>query len=226
MIRSKKYQEIKKKIEPQKLYSLEGAVDFIKENRAAKFDESVEVHLKLKIDPSKTEQYLKGNIVLPFGLGKSKKIVCFVGPEKEKEAKEAGVDYIGGKELIEKIKTTKKLDFDVAIATPDMMKDLATIAKILGPKGLMPSPKQETVTKDISRIIAEIKKGKISFKNDEGGNIHQAVGKISWDKEKIIDNIKAFLEAVKKAKPARVKGNFIQNIILCSTMGPGIKIKL
>lgn len=226
MPRSKKYQEIKKKIDPQKLYSLEEAIDFIKENKVAKFDESVEIHLRLKIDPNKPEQHVKGNVVLPFPLEKSKKIVCFVEPEKEKEAKEAGADYVGGKELIEKIKTTKKIDFDVAIATPAMMKDLASIAKILGPKGLMPSPKQETLTNDISRVIKEIKKGKISFKNDETGNIHQIVGKVSWDKEKIISNILTFLEAVKKARPAKVKASFIQNIVICSTMGPGIKVKI
>ncbi|MCX7779015.1 MAG: 50S ribosomal protein L1 [Patescibacteria group bacterium] len=226
MSRSRKYQEIKNKIKPQKLYSLEEAIDFIKENKTAKFDESIEVHLRLSIDPNKPEQHLKGSVVLPFGLGKSKKIICFVEPEKEKEAKEAGADEVGGKELIEKIKTAKKLDFDVAVASPQMMRELAPIAKILGPKGLMPSPKQETVTEEIGRVIKEIKKGKIYFKNDEGGNLHQVIGKTSWPREKIITNFKTFLEAVKKSKPPSLKGNFIRNVVICSTMGPALKIKL
>jgi len=226
MVRGKKYQEIKKKIGPQKEYSLEEAIDLIKENRIAKFDESIEIHLKLGIDPNKTEQQVKGTVTLPYGGIKKKKIVCFVGPEKEKEAKEAGADLVGGKELIEKIKQTKKIDFDLAIASPEIMKELTPIAKILGPKGLMPSPKTGTLTENIKEAIKEIKKGKTSFKNDEGGNLHQVIGKVSWQKEKIIANFKIFLEAVRKAKPPKTKGLYIQKLVICSTMGPGIRIKL
>lgn len=223
MARGKKYQKIKEKIE-KKEYSLEEAIDFIKENRIAKFDESIEIHIKLGIDPKKTEQQVKGNLILPYPV-KKKKIACFVELEKEKEAKEAGADLVGGKELIEKIRETKKTDFEIAIATPEMMKELAPIAKILGPKGLMPSPRYGTVTTNISKTIQEIREGKTFFQSDEGGNVHQVIGKVSWQKEKIIANIKAFLEAIKKSRPAGVKGNFIKNITLCSTMGPGLKIK-
>ncbi|MFN3301639.1 MAG: 50S ribosomal protein L1 [Patescibacteria group bacterium] len=224
MARGKKYQEIKKKIE-KKEYSLEEAIDFIKKNKAAKFDESIEIHLNLRINPKKTEENIKGDVILPYGGFSQKKIAVFVEPEKEKEAKEAGADIIGGKELIEKIKETSNIDFDIAIATPKMMKELTSIAKILGPKGLMPSPKTGTLTENIKEAINEFKKGKIFFKNDEGGNLHLVVGKVSWEKEKIIANIKAFLEAVRKAKPSKVKGNFIKNFTICSTMGPALKIK-
>ncbi len=223
---SRRYQEIKKKLDLKKEYSLDEAIDFIKENKAAKFDESIEIHLNLGIDPKKAEQNIRGNVILPYGEFSSKKIVAFVEPEKEKEAKDAGADIVGGKELIERIKETKKIDFDIVVATPKMMKELTQIAKILGPKGLMPSPKTGTLTENIKGAILELKKGKISFKNDEGGNIHQVVGKVSWDKEKIIANIKTFLDALRKTRPPKIKGNFIKSMTICSTMGPGIKFKI
>ena len=226
MKRGKKYLKVKEKIDKQKLYTLEEAVDFIKNNRIAKFDESIEIHLNLGIDPKKAEHNIKGTVVLPYGGFSSKKIAAFVEPEKEKEAKEAGAEIVGGKELIEKIKETQKVDFDLVVATPKIIKDLTQIAKILGPKGLMPSVKTGTLTENIKEAILELKKGKISFKNDETGNIHQIVGKISWEKEKIIANIKNFIEAVKKAKPPKVKGDFIRKVFLCSTMGPSLQIKI
>lgn len=226
MARSKRYQKIKEKLDKTKSYSLDEAIDFIRENKAARFDESIEIHLKLGIDPQKTEQNIRGNIVLPYSEFSQKKIIAFVEPEKEKEAREAGADMVGGKELIGKIKETQKIDFDIAVATPKIMKELTSIAKILGPKGLMPSPKTGTLTENIKEAISEFKKGKIFFKNDEGGNLHLKVGKSSWPKEKIVANVRAFLEAVRRAKPSSLKWDFIKNITLSSTMGPGLKIKI
>lgn len=225
-IRSKRYQEIKKQIDPNKKYSLEEAIEIIKKTKSCSFDESIEIHLNLDIDPKKTEQTIKGNVILPYGDFSKKKIAVFVEPEKINEARESGADIIGGKDLIEKIKAGEKIDFDIIVASPGIMSELLKIAKILGPKGLMPSPKTGTLTQNIKEAVSELKKGKISFKSDETGNLHQVVGKVSWKKEKIIANIKTFIEAVRKAKPTKVKSNFIKNITICSTMGPGIKIAL
>ncbi|MBU4369715.1 50S ribosomal protein L1 [Patescibacteria group bacterium] len=225
-MRSKKYQTIKEKINKDKTYTLEEAISFIKENPLTKFDETIELHIRLGINPRKTEQQVRGIVSLPSGTVKKKRIAAFVSPDKEKEAKEAGADLVGGTELIEKIKTTNKCDFDLAIAEPDLMKNLTQIAKILGPRGLMPNPKTGTVTTEIKKTIKELQKGKISFKNDAGANLHQPVGKISWTQDKIKDNIEAFLDAVNKTKPGGVKKAFIQSIVLSSTMGPGIKISL
>lgn len=182
----------------------------------------MELHFLLGIDPKKSEQQVRGSITLPHSVAKKKKIAAFVTPEKEKEAKQAGADIIGGKDLIGKIKNSKKCKFDIAIAEPSLMKDLAQIAKILGPKGLMPSPKTETITTDIKKTINEILSGKLFFKNDSGAGIHVVIGKVSWKKDKIEENFNAIVEAVKRAKPAKVK---IKYIILASTMGPGIKIQ-
>ncbi len=207
-----------------KSYPIDEAFKLVKENAKAKFDESVEVHIRLGIDPKKGEQQVRATAVLPHGTGKTKKIAVFT--ENEKEAKEAGADIVGGKELIQKIKTKGVIDFDIAVATPEIMKDLAQIAKILGPKGLMPSPKSETVTKNVKKIVKDLKGGKITFKNDETSNIHQAIGKVSWDTKKLKENFEAFLEAVKRARPAGVKGSYIKQVVLCSTMGPGVKVAL
>lgn len=223
---SKKYQELKEKINEDKLYSLEEAINLIKENPLTKFDETIELHVRLGIDPRKTEQQVRGTIFLPSGTVKKKRIAAFVSPDNEKEAKEAGADIVGGAELIEEIKTTNKCDFDLAIAEPDMMRNLSQIAKILGPRGLMPSPKIGTVTTEIKKTINELQKGKISFKNDAGANLHQPIGKASWTQDKIKNNVEAFLDAVNKTKPGGVKKAFIQNIVLTSTMGPSIKIQL
>jgi len=222
----KKYQEIKSKIESDKEYSLSEAIDFIKENKVAKFDESIEIHIHLGINPRKTEQQVRGMVVLPEGTIKTKRVAAFVTPAKEKEAKQAGADLVGGKSLIEEIKSTGKCEFDVAVAEPEMMRELSLIAKILGPKGIMPNPKTETVTVEIKKVVELLKKGKINFKNDAGANIHQAIGKISWPKEKIKNNAEAFLDVLKKLRPGGVKGNFIKTIVLSSTMGPGLRIEL
>ena len=178
------------------------------------------------IDSRKTEQQVRGTVILPHGGIKKQKIAVFVTPAKLKEAEKAGADLVGGQDLIDQIKETKKCDFDIAIAEPAIMKDLSQIAKILGPKGLMPSPKSETITTDIKKTIDQLKKGKVIFKNDAGGNLHLSLGKISWKNEKIKDNFEIFLEAVKKVQPAKIKGTFLKKIILTSTMGPGIKIQI
>jgi large subunit ribosomal protein L1 len=223
MKHGKKYRAAAEKIDRNKTYSIEDAVKLMKENKIAKFDESVEIHLKTNIDPKKGEQQVRGTVILPHGTGKSKKIAVITSTS-EKEAKEAGADIVGGEEMIEKI--AKKVNFDILVATPEMMPKLAKIAKILGPKGLMPNPKTETVTTKIKETVEALKKGKAAFKNDDTANIHQVVGKISFEDTKLAENIKAFIVAVEKAKPAGFKGKFIANITVCSTMGQGIKISL
>ncbi len=221
---SKCFQKIKEKIASNKLYSVDEAIKFIKENKRAKFDESIEIHIKLGIDPKKTEQQLRGSIIFPHSIGKNLKIAAFVSPERVEETKNLGVSLAGGEDLINQIKENKKIDFDIALAEPKMMPKLAQIAKILGPKGLMPSPKNETVGEDIKNIINNLKKGKTVFKNDDSGNIHQVIGKSSWAPEKIQENYQAFLEIIKKSRPSSAKGVLIKSVSLCSTMGPGLKV--
>lgn len=223
---SKRYQNAQTKVENNKVYILADAIKLLKETAGVKFDASVEIHLRLGIDPKKGEQTVRGSVVLPHGSGKSKKVAAFVTPEKEKEAREAGAEIVGGKDLIEKIKKDGKCDFDVAVAVPEIMKEMAMIAKTLGQKGLMPNPKTGTVTPNIKQVIAEIKKGKIDFKNDDAGNLHAMAGKVSFTEENLVANIQAFLEAVKKAKPDGVKGAYFISATVCSTMGPGIKVQI
>ena len=226
MKRSKRYKNAKEKIEKDKKYSVDEAVKFLLKNAKAKFDESVEVHLRTNIDPKQADQLVRGSVVLPHGIGKENKIAVFVEGDKAKEAKEAGADIIGGDELISKIKQTKEVDFDISVATPDMMKKLAPIAKILGPKGLMPSPKTETVTTDIKKTVEQLKKGKINFKNDDSGNVHQMVGKVSLGEDKLKENISSYIQVIKDSRPSGVKGEFIKTITVSSTMGVGIRINL
>jgi len=226
MSRSKRYQEMVKKVDKTKTYPIAEAIKLAKETANTKFDSSVEIHVRIGIDPSKSDQQVRGAITLPHGTGKTKKICAIVGADKEKEAKEAGADVVGGEELINQIKTTGKVDFEIAITTPDMMPKLAMIAKILGPKGLMPSPKNETITTNLKKTIDELKRGKVNFKNDDTANVHQIIGKISFSEDKLLDNFNAFIEALKKAKPSSAKGSYLQNISLSTTMGPGIKIQL
>lgn len=223
MQHGKKYRAAAEKLDKDKIYPVAEAVKFLKENKTAKFDESVEIHIKTGIDTKKGEQQVRGTVILPHGTGKSKKIAVITSTS-EKEAKEAGADIVGGEEMIEKI--AKKINFDILVATPEMMPKLAKIAKILGPKGLMPNPKTETVTTKIKETVEALKKGKAAFKNDDTGNIHQVVGKISFSEEKLAENINTFLASIEKAKPAGLKGKFIASITVCSTMGQGIKIGL
>jgi len=226
MNRSKRYKSIREKIEKDKKYSVEEAVKFLLENAKTKFDESVEVHFRTNINPKQADQLVRGSVVLPYSVGKEKKIAVFVEGDKITEAKEAGADLVGGEELIAKIKQTKEIDFDVSVATPDMMRKLAGIAKILGPKGLMPSPKTETVTTDIKKTVEQLKKGKINFKNDDSGNVHQMVGKVSLGKDKLKENVTAYIQAIKDSRPSGVKGEFIKTITVGSTMGVGIRVGL
>lgn len=224
MKKSKRMTEAESKVDKNKFYSLDEALTLIKEISKTKFDESIEAHVRVGIDPAKGEQQIRVNVVLPHGAGKVKKVAVFT--DNEAEAKESGADIYGGKELIEKIKNTGVLDFDIAVASPEIMRDMASIAKILGPKGLMPSPKNETVSKNIKKSVEELKKGKITFKNDETANIHQFIGKVSWDLVKLTENYNTFMEALKKAKPSGIKGAYITQIVLCSSMGPGVKISV
>lgn len=221
MKRGKKYRAAAEKIDSNKIYSIEEAVKILKENPIAKFDEAVEIHIKTNIDPKKGEQQVRGTVVLPYGTGKTKKIAVITSTQAE-AAKKAGADIVGGEEIIEKL--AKKLDFDILVATPEMMPKLAKVAKILGPKGLMPNPKSETVTTKIAETVAALKKGKAAFKNDDTGNIHQVVGKVSFAGEQLQENIQIFLTTLEKSKPAGLKGKFISGITICSTMGKGIKI--
>lgn len=224
MKRGKRYTKIAKSIDRDKVYTIEEAVKLVKESSNVRFDSSIEVHVRLGINPKKGDQLVRGTVVLPHSFGKDKKVIAFVDSNNEKDAKSAGADIIGDEEAIQKIKQTKKINFDIAVATPDMMKKLAPIAKVLGPRNLMPSPKNETITTNLKKTIGELKKGKISFKNDDTANIHQVFAKVSFDDNKILENYKRFLDAIIKAKPVSSKGIYIKNISICSTMGPGIKV--
>jgi large subunit ribosomal protein L1 len=223
--RSKRYREIAKKLEEDKEYTLEEAVHLLKEMASAKFVETVDIAVKLGIDPKKSEQMVRGFVVLPHGTGKKKRIVVFAKGEKEIEAKEAGADYIGAEDLIEKI-SKGWFEFDAIVATPDMMKDVGKLGKILGPRGLMPSPKTGTVTFEIASAVKEIQAGKVDFRIDKGGVIHSPIGKIDFAENQLVDNVLAFVDAVIKAKPPSAKGQYLRKVHISSTMGPGIKIQI
>lgn len=221
-MKSKRLEEAKKLIDPKKNYSIEEAVELVKKTSTVKFDASVEIHLWLGIDPKKSEQQVRGVVTLSHGIGKTKRVVAFVEPEKEKEARDAGADIVGGEELINEIATTSKINFDVAISSPAMMPKLAKIAKVIGPKGLMPNPKTDTVGPNIKKMIEDSKGGKVSWKNDDTSNVHQIIGKVSFENQKLIENLQTFVESVRRAKPASAKGIYIQNAVLTSSMGPAI----
>lgn len=210
----------------QQSYPIDEALKLVKENAKAKFDESVEVHVKLRDSKKKKDDLaIRGVCILPHGSGKTKRVAVFTEDEtKKKEAEKSGADIIGGKELVTKIKSSGKADFDIAVATPDFMKALAPIAKILGPRGLMPSPKTETITDDVEKTVKELKAGKTEFKNDKTRNIHQSIGKVSYDQEKLKENFLEFIEAIKKSAPEKARKEIIKNITLCSTMGDGVRV--
>jgi len=223
---SKRYKALKSLIDPQKNYSAAEAIELVKKTTNTKFNSSIEVHLRLGLDTKKADQLVRGTVSLPHGTGKKKKIAVFAEGKDQEAAKKAGAEIVGGEEMIKEIKSTGKCNFEIALATPEMMKKLGQIAKILGPKGLMPNPKNETITKDITKSIKELSGGKITFRNDDSGNIHQIIGKASFENKKLLENFNIFLDAVKRAKPAAAKGVYLQNISLSSSMGPGIKVNV
>lgn len=220
----KKYVEASKKVDKATAYSIEDAIKLVKETSVTKFDSTVEVALKLNVDPKKQDQMLRGSLVLPNGSGKSKRILVIAKGEQAEIAKKTGADYVGDKDMIEKIKSENWFDFDIIVATPDMMPEVGKIGNVLGPRGLMPNPKTGTVTPNVEKVITDIKKGMIEYRTDSYGNIHSIIGKVSFDDAKLIENLKYVVNTISKTKPASVKGQFIQNISIASTMGPGIKI--
>lgn len=221
---SKRYRAGASKIESQKKYALEEAVALVQEIAAgAKFNESVDIAIRLGVDPKKSDQMVRGVVKLPHGTGRAVRILVFAKGDKEQEARDAGADFVGAEDMVKKIQDGW-LDFDKAIATPDMMPKVASIAKILGPRGMMPSPKVGTVTPDIARVVAEEKAGRVEFRVEKAGIVHAVIGKVKFTAAQLIENFHAVLEQVQKAKPATSKGNYIQAMSLSSTMGPGVKL--
>ncbi|MBX9603954.1 MAG: 50S ribosomal protein L1 [Bryobacteraceae bacterium] len=205
-------------------YTLEEAVPLVQKIKFAKFDESVEVHMRLGVDPKHADQMVRGTVVLPNGLGKTKKVLVIAVGDKQREAQAAGADIVGGEEMVNKIMSENWTDFDAVIATPDMMRSVGKLGKILGPRGLMPNPKTGTVTNDITQAVTEVKAGKVEFRVDKGGVIHVAVGKVSFPEQKLLENASTLIGAVVKAKPAAAKGKYVKSVTVCSTMGPGIPL--
>ncbi len=224
MKKGKKYVEAASKVEKATLYSKEDAVKLVKETSTAKFDETVELVLRLNLDTKKADQQLRGATVLPHGIGKTKKVLVLAKGEQAAQAKEAGADYVGDADMIEKIEKENWFDFDVMIATPDMMPQLGKIGRILGPRGLMPNPKTGTVTMDTKRAVEDVKKGRVEYRTDSYGNVAVSIGKVSFDAEKLLGNLEAFVGLIIKTKPSAVKGKYIKNISISTTMGPGIKV--
>lgn len=224
MKKGKKYVEVAKLVEKNKLYSVEEAISLVKKTSTTKFDSSVEVAMNLNLDTKKADQQLRGTICLPNGTGKTKKILVIAKGPKAAEAKEAGADYVGDMDYLEKIEKENWFDFDTLIATPDMMPQLGKLGKILGPKGLMPNPKTGTVTMDIKKAVSEVKQGRIEYRTDSYGNVHIIIGKVSFKEEQLLENLKAFVSLILKTKPSVVKGTYVKNISISTTMGPGIKI--
>jgi large subunit ribosomal protein L1 len=226
MALSKRIKEIKENIDSLKSYDIEEAIEILKTSSKVKFNESVDLSVNLGIDATKSDQGVRGSSTLPHGIGKSMKVVAFADGEDEKLAKDAGADVVGFEDLIDQVKKDKDLDADIVVATPDCMKKMGQLGRILGPKNLMPNPKEGTVTKNIGEAVSKAKKGQIRYKNDKAGIIHTIVGKIDFDTQKLIDNISSLIIDLNKSKPASAKGKYMKNITISSTMGPGIKVDL
>jgi len=219
----KKYAAASAQVE-RRPYPLNEAVPLVQKVKFAKFDETVELHVRLGVDPKHADQMVRGTIVLPNGLGKSKKVLVIASGDKQREARDAGADLVGGDEMVAKIQTENWTDFDAVIATPDMMRAVGRLGKVLGPRGLMPNPKTGTVTVDVAQAVKEIKAGKVEFRVDKTGVIHCPVGKISFTSDKLLENASSLLQAVVKAKPAAAKGKYVRSVTICSTMGPGVPL--
>ena len=222
--RSKKYTEAAKKIDKSKVYSKEEAVKLVKETSISSFDGSIEVAMRLNLDTKKADQQLRGAIVLPKGTGKTLRVLVVARGPKAQEAKDAGADYVGDVDILEKIEKENWFEFDTMIATPDMMPLLGKLGRVLGPKGLMPNPKTGTVTMDVAKAIKEIKAGKVEYRPDKVGNIQMTIGKVSFGAEKLKENLKTVYDALVKARPSTIKGSYVKNVSVASTMGPGIKV--
>ena len=226
MKRSKKYVEAAKKVEKNNLYTKEEAIKLAKETSITKFDGSIEVSMRLNLDTKKADQQLRGAIVLPNGTGKTSRVLVIAKGDQAKAAKEAGADYVGDVDMIEKIDKEQWFEFDTMIATPEMMPLLGKIGRVLGPKGLMPNPKTGTVTMDVKKAVEDVKKGRVEYRTDTYGNVHALIGKVSFTDEALLQNLNAFVNVILKAKPSVVKGSYVKNITISSTMGPGVKIDL
>jgi large subunit ribosomal protein L1 len=222
-IRSKRYKESEKQLDRNKAYALKEAIVSLKKMQVTKFDESVDLHFSLNVDPKKSDQMVRGTVVLPHGTGKKVRVAVFCKGEDERKAKDVQADYVGGTELIDKV-AGGFLDFDCAIATPDMMKDLSKLGKVLGPRGLMPSPKTGTVTTDIVKAIEDVRKGKVEFRVDKQGGIHLSVGKLSFEDNKIYENASRVIDALNEIKPASIKGRFVKSLFISSSMNPGLRL--
>ena len=223
---AKKYEAKLKAYEPKKLYEAKEAISVVKKNATAKFDETIELHIRTGCDSKYAEQQIRGSVVLPAGTGKKVKILVFAKDAKADEAKAAGADYVGVDEYVQKIQSEGWLDFDAVVATPDMMGTVGKLAKILGPKGLMPNPKTGTVTPDVTKIIGELKAGKVEYRLDKQNLIHCPLGKASFSEDKLEENLNALMNAIVKARPQSLKGTYLKSITLTSTMGPGVKINI
>ena len=223
---SKRYASVATQVDKKKAYSAEEAVKLVKASSNAKFDETVEVAMNLNLDTRKADQQLRGAIVLPNGTGKSQTVLVLAKGDQAKAAKDAGADFVGDADLIEKIEKENWFEYDVIIATPEMMPMLGKIGKLLGPKGLMPNPKTGTVTVDVKKAVEDTKKGKVEYRTDSFGNVHGIIGKASFTEDKLVENLNTFVNSILKLKPASVKGNYVKNISISSTMGPGIKLDI
>ena len=226
MKRGKRYNEALSKIDKTKMYTKEEAIKLVKETSNAKFDATIEVAMYLNLDTKKADQQLRGAIVLPHGTGKTKKVLVIAKGDAAKAARDAGADYVGDMDMVEKIEKENWFDFDTLIATPDAMPLLGRLGRILGPKGLMPNPKTGTVTLDVAKAINDVKSGRVEYRTDSFGNVHGIIGKSSFDEEKLLENLNTFVSTILKLKPATVKGDYVKNISISSTMGPGIKVSV